>query len=151
MKSGLLIATSIGAAIANSAGGLFAYDFQITLKLKTRVTDYEDEHDVQSIVDNAFYQTVGVLPNSSVITHVQIPGHVDTTTAPEQSGVSGGIFGTSATSDTSKQSSGPSFWDTITTFLKGAGVGGFLGIGLALVAIVLIVGLVTSKKIVPGA
>lgn len=144
-----LTVPSIGAEIANSAGGLFTYNFQMILKVKTRVTDYADENDVKSLIDAAVIAILNQNP-VSVITQVQAPSGTTTETAPPQTGISGGVAGTTTTSST-KDSSTSSFFDSFSTFLKGAGVGGFLGIGLALVAVVLLVSLATSKKIIPGA
>lgn len=146
-----LTVPSIGAEIANNTGGIFSYDFQMTLKLKTRVTDYQAETDVQSIADSAVYAILGKMP-TSVIVNVTPPSGVTTSTGPTQAPIAGSVVGTSTTDASGNStSSSPSFWDSLTTFLKGAGVGGFLGIGLALVAVVLIVSLATSKKIIPGA
>ena len=145
-----VIEPSLANSIAGTLGGIVTYDFQMTLKIKTRVTDYEDENDVKGILDNAIYQTVGSLPSASVITNVQPPGGTTITTAPNQTAPAGGILGTTSTS-AKNDSSSPSIFDSFSTFLKGAGVGGFLGIGLALVAFVLLISLATSKKLIPGA
>lgn len=143
-----VVQPSLAQAVVGATGNIFSYDFQLTLKLKTRVTDYADENDVRSIVDSAVYAVLGKMP-TSVITSVTPPGAVATTTAPTQTAPSGGILGTTSTS-ASGDSSSPSIWDSFSTFLKGAGVGGFLGIGLALVGVVLLVSLATSKKLIPG-
>lgn len=145
-----IVQPSLAQAVVGATGSLFSYNFQLTLTLKTRVTDYADENDVKSIVDSAVYAILGVTP-TSVITKVQAPSGVATTTAPTQTAPSGGLLGNTSTSASGDSSSTSSFWDSFSTFLKGAGVGGFLGIGLALVGVVLLVSLATSKKIIPGA
>jgi hypothetical protein len=144
-----IVQPSLANAVVGEFGSAFTYDFQMTLTLKTRVTDYADENDVKSIVDSAV-QAILNKPPTSVITKVQVPSGATTTTAPNQTAPNLGSVGTTSTS-ASRDSSTTSFWDTFSTFLKGAGVGGFLGIGLALVGVVLLVSLATSKKIIPGA
>lgn len=127
---------SLGVEIAN----IWGFTVQVTMKIKVSV-DYGSEDDVKSIADHYVYTNTGSLPQASTVTNVTAPsGQTTQTGTPQDTSTGGGGGG-----------GGNSFWDTITTFLSGAGVGGFLGIGLALVAVVLIVSLATSKKLIPGA
>jgi hypothetical protein len=125
---------SIGAEIA----ALWGYTVQITMKIKTKI-DYGQIDDIQSICDHYVYVETDSLPEASTISLGPTPGDVTQTSVSDNTAGGG------------KKDDGPGFFDSFSTFLKGAGVGGFLGIGLALVAVVLIVSLLTAKKVIPGA
>lgn len=119
---------SLGTEIA----AIWGYVVQITMKIKTKI-DYSAIEDIQSICDHYVYVETDYLPSASSISLGSTPGAGDITQTP-----------------LTPPNPGTNWFDSFSTFLKGAGVGGFLGIGLALVAVVLIVSLVTAKKVVPG-
>lgn len=132
---------NIDASFANilaSAG--VGYTVQITMKVRTGAMDYGSELDVGSILDNAVYQATGLLP-ASTIPNVQVPKAITVTPtgAPSQTAPGSGA-------DTGGSSS--SFFDGIAKYLEGAGTGAILGIGLTIVAIVLLVGWADTRKLI---
>jgi len=125
------------------AGDAFSLDLQI----KTSV-DYADDGkspgtDIQSIVDHYVnIETVNGLQASSV-PDIKVPSGTPgvLTGQPSQTGGTG-------TQPPPKPPSDKGWWDSFTTWLEGLGTGGFLGVGLALVAVVLIIGLVQTRKVI---
>jgi hypothetical protein len=117
--------------------------FTWLLKINTG-TDYASEDDVKSILDHAVIQGIGRFPISSSLPQIQSPpsqgGQTTSTGQPDT--------GASALKDKEGQPSGPSWFDSLSKFLEGASVGTLLGIGLMVVAIILIVGYLESRKLI---
>ena len=120
---------------------VWGYTVQITMKIKTIGIDYGEVADVQSIFDHAVYQVMDVLPSASTITSVTTPDNQTQQTGQQQTGPGGGSGGGSGADFSSA-------WDSFLTWLEGLGTGSILGIGLAIVGIILIVGWAQSRKLI---
>lgn len=131
-------------SFTETVAAIYGYTVQITMKIRTSL-DYGEVADIQSIFDHAVYQAIDDLPSASNIIKVSTPeqqttGQSTDTGTPQGSPDTGGGGGGGG--------SGSSAWDSFLSWLEGAGTGAILGIGLAIVGIILIIGWAQSRKLI---
>lgn len=131
----------------NTSGFFSSQPDQVVMKIRTGNTDFASEVDVQSIVDNAVYQISGNLPASTVV-DVTPPSTGGTTSVfNHQTPIPTGQTQTPVNPPSGGDGSKSSWWDSVSTFLNGASTGGILGIGLAVIGMVLLFGYLSERKL----